>query len=917
MSENQNKKLKNYQFRANLPGYFRIAAFAGLILVVIGVGIGFYLNWGRETFRMKSLPTNLSDKVVAEVNGYERRESDNGITNYYIKADKAKTFTDNHQELENMFLQVFDETGESSDKITAESAIYVPKENDPKNFTVYLAGNVNVETRDELKVKTDNLTYKKETEVADAEEYIEFLRENISGHSTGAIVRIREKKVELMNAVEIDAFALNPTDELAKSDIKTAHLKADYAMFDQIGGKIELNNNVRINVVPDEKNQKLSQPTDISANFATALFTDKQLKQIDLRQNVEVYQKPTANNPNWTRTKAEKATAKIDKEVKSLELDGNVDIETTMNDVKPTKITSAYALYTKDSDRFELRNAVHIITTQSSEPTDIKANEAIYEQANGNIFLTGNAEIWQTNNFVKGDKLTARLFPSKQLKSAEATGNAYLKQVTDERTAEVYAPQLNAVFGENKQMQNANALGASRVNIVPASASDYSKLSLSAPNAIRLNFQNSGLLSQMQTEGRTTIYLDAPNNSPDAANKKLTADSVITTLQPDGKNLAKAQAIGNAELYVEPLRATAENYNTTLTAPKFDCDFYPTGNNAKNCSAFDNAKAVRVPTVVAATRGKQTLSAKRLNAIFNQGTRDIQQFDAVGDTKFNELDRNGIADNMTFTSGDGFIKLRGGEPTVWDSSGRAKAGEIDWDTRGKKQSLRNTVSTTYYSQKTTGETTPFSKSNDPVFITANAAEFDQTAETAVYTGNARAWQENNYVRGERLILKQKEGQFFADTNVQSLLYDVEKKENGKTSNQPVYAQADKLFYAKDKNILRYEGSVDIRQGTDRITAGVANVFLDNKNELKQTIAEQNVVVTQPNRKATGDYAQYTAENEVVILRGNPATVSDAEQGSSQSAQLTVYLRENRAVGEGKTEENSGGRIRSVYKVKKP
>lgn len=917
MSENKNKKIKNYQFRANLPGYFRIAAFAALILVVIGIGIGFYLNWGRETFRMKSLPTNLSDKVVAEVNGYERRESENGITKYFISADNAKTFSDNHQELTNMFLQVFDENGESSDKITANQAIYIPKEDDPKNFTIFLAGDVNVETRDNLMVKTENLTYKKETEVADAEEYIEFSRENISGHSTGAIVRIKEKKVELLNAVEIDAFALNPNDELAKSDIKTAHLKADYAMFDQNGGKIELNNNVKINIVPDEKNQKLSQPTDISANFATAFFTNKELKQIDLRQNVEVYQKPTGNNQKWTRTKTDKATAKIDKELKTLELDGNVDIETTLNDAKPTKITSAYALYLKDSDRFELRNAVHIVTSADNQPTDIKADEAIYEQANGNIFLTGNAEIWQTNNFIKGDKLNAQLYPTKQLKNAEATGNTYLKQVTDERTAEVYAPQLNASFGENKQLQNANALGASRVNIVPAQASDYSKLSLSALNAIRLNFQNGGLLSQMQTEGRTTVYLDAPDNSPDAANKKLTADTVKTVFQNDGKNLAKAEAIGNAELYVEPLRASAENYKTTLNAPRFDCDFYPTGNNAKNCSAFENAKAVRVPTVAAKDRGKQTLSAKRLNAIFNQGTRDIQQFDAVGDTKFNELDRNGIADNLTFTASDEVVRLRGGEPTVWDSQGRAKAGEIDWDTKNKKTFLRNTVSTTYYSQQKTGETTPFSKSGEPVFITANAAEFDHTLETALYTGNARTWQENNYVRGERLLLKQKEGQFFADGNVQSLLYNVEKKENGKTTNQPVYAQAKKMSYQRDKNLLLYEGEVDIRQGTDRITAGIANVFLDKNNELKQTIAEQNVVVTSPNRKATGDWAQYTAENEVVILRGSPATVTDAEQGSSQNAQLTVYLRENRAVGEGKTQENSGGRIRSVYKVKQP
>ena len=116
---------------------------------------------------------------------------------------------------------------------------------------------------------------------------------------------------------------------------------------------------------------------------------------------------------------------------------------------------------------------------------------------------------------------------------------------------------------------------------------------------------------------------------------------------------------------------------------------------------------------------------------------------------------------------------------------------------------------------------------------------------------------------------------------------------------------------------RYEGDVDIRQGTDRITAGVASVFLKSNNELSQTVAENNVVVTQPNRKATGDWAQYTADTEMVILRGNPARIEDAENGASQSAQISVNMRTKNVVSESKTTQTNSGRIRSVYKIKKP
>ena len=111
-------------------------------------------------------------------------------------------------------MQVFDETGQNSDTITAQKGIYIPKEN--KNFDAFFAGNVSVETRDGLKVKTEQLSYKKEIETAEAEEYIEFERENVSGNSVGAIVHVKDKKIELLKDVEINSFDINQNDELRK-----------------------------------------------------------------------------------------------------------------------------------------------------------------------------------------------------------------------------------------------------------------------------------------------------------------------------------------------------------------------------------------------------------------------------------------------------------------------------------------------------------------------------------------------------------------------------------------------------------------------------------------------------------------------------------------------------------------------------
>jgi hypothetical protein len=71
--------------------------------------------------------------------------------------------------------------------------------------------------------------------------------------------------------------------------------------------------------------------------------------------------------------------------------------------------------------------------------------------------------------------------------------------------------------------------------------------------------------------------------------------------------------------------------------------------------------------------------------------------------------------------------------------------------------------------------------------------FEHQAEVGVYTGNARAWQENNYVRADQLILRQKQGELYGEGAVQSLLYDAKKRENGVESNVPVFARIAKDF----------------------------------------------------------------------------------------------------------------------------
>lgn len=914
---NPQKKINLLGLRANTPTVLRIAG--GILLAVTIVVLAFaFLRKKEPDFEMISGLPQLSKDVVGVVSGYERRETDGEIVKYLVKADKATTYSDNHQELENALIQVYDEKGDKFDNINSAKALFIPNQNDSKLFTAHFVGNVNIQTRDGLSVKTEALSYDRQTEIANTEQPIEFTRENISGKSVGAIVKSKEKQLELQKDVEINGAA-DPAlekDEIAKAKLQSFKMVSGKALVLQTEGRIELEQNVFINLVPLGGGQ-LQQPTDIKGDKAVAKFVEKEVKSVEMRGNVEVFAKPTGNNPKYTKTTANHALVAIEKEVKRVDLNENVYIETTENSTAPTKINAQNAVYYKPEEKFDLTNNVQIVTTQDNKPTTITAQQAIYEQTSGVINLNGGGQIVQGSDLVKGDQITAQLYPNKKLQTAVSRGNAYLKQSTPDRTTEVSSGELSSFYNGAGQVERAVAANDPNVTIVPVNQQDYTKTTLSAPKSIEMLFrpaQAESVLTQMQTDGRTTITMNAPPNNPKAANKRLVADQVKTVMSGNGKDIAKAEAVGNAELYVEPLQNSLENDRTTITAPRFDCDFYETGNNPRLCVGKTNAKAVMTPTVPADNRGAKTITSEVLNTTFNQETHKPEQMEAVGNAKFAELDRNGIANRFVYTASDEMVRLRDGEPTVWDSRARAKAPEIDWDTKNQKSFLRGGVSTTYYSQKQTNGATPFAKTNSPVNVTAENAQFDHARELGIYTGNARAWQDNNYVRADELVMNQKEQRMDGQGKVQSLLYNATRRENGKTTTEPAYVSSNKITYTGANKLLQYRENVDIRQATDRITAGIADIYMTETNEVKQTIAQENVVITQPNRKFRGNFAQYTPADEIVILKGNPAIVEDAEQGTSQGSQFTVAMRENRVVNQG-TANGRAGRTRTIYKVK--
>lgn len=865
MVENTAKQIRSLRFRAELPKYFRIGAIALLALTLVAVGIGYYRAKSNAEFRMLGFPTELSKDVVATVQGYERRESDGEVLKYYIKAGTATTFSDNHQELEDVYLQVFSEDG-SADEITARKAVYIPEEN--KNFTGYFAGDVAVASRDKLLLKTEQITYSRSSDTAAAEEDIDFERLNIKGRSTGATLTLGKRLLHLNRNVSF---------EVAEANGSYSKLSAGKAVYDQTTERAEFLEGAKLEK-RDATGSSNFVDSNLKANRLVAYF-------VEPREGARILDRA--------------------------ELFDNVEINRTDGSGVVT-MRAAGGSYSRQPDRFELARDVTANVSRGDTKYDGGAANAVYEPGKSRVAFTGEARIQNGTNFAGGDSLVAFLNSEYSIEKAEITGNAELKQNTEQTITHITAANISSNFDANRLLTRASSQGPSEVS--RTSTQDNSKLTVKAASALNTVFRGPDAVDSMQSEGRTTVRLDVPDNGTNSANRSITADSVKTVFQSDGKNLQRAEAVGDAEFVSTPHRPSEENYALQTNAQRFDCDFYSGRNEPKTCVAVNGTKTLRTPSVQRSGRGQQSLTSNKLTLSFDERSRSIARIDASGKAKFNELDRTANGDTFGFTSADEVVRLRGGEPTAWDSSARIKAKEIDWDTRSGRSAYRGGVSSTYYSSRSVGKAAPFSDESKPFYVTADSAELDHQQEVGVFAGNARGWQANNYVRADRLELRKRESQLYAAGGVQSMLYNVRKVQGSSDGAQPVSAASAEMRYDGNARTISYSGGVDIRQGTDRMTGGSASIVLDERNEMSQTKVDSQVAILQSGRKAFGDGFVYTAADDRIFLRGRPARVEDPERGASQGEELVIYLRDNRMSGEGRSKANPTGRVRNVYKV---
>jgi lipopolysaccharide export system protein LptA len=101
---------------------------------------------------------------------------------------------------------------------------------------------------------------------------------------------------------------------------------------------------------------------------------------------------------------------------------------------------------------------------------------------------------------------------------------------------------------------------------------------------------------------------------------------------------------------------------------------------------------------------------------------------------------------------------------------------------------------------------------------------------------------------------------------------------------------DVFLQARDQD----SANQSVAAGSSGITAGMGS----GTGKIDHIVAKDQVIITQPGRKATGDQLVYTASEDKFVLTGGPPSIFDAEHGKITGVSLTLFRHDDRVLVEG-------------------
>lgn len=380
----------------------------------------------------------------------------------------------------------------------------------------------------------------------------------------------------------------------------------------------------------------------------------------------------------------------------------------------------------------------------------------------------------------------------------------------------------------------------------------------------------------------------------------------------NGRLLERAETSGPPRIIITQPGA---NQKTVVTAAKFIAKF-TRNNRLATLHGEPDAKIVSsriADSKIAAPGQSDRVSTSQMIDVVFRPEGGIASIAQSGGISYADGTIKAWARRGEYTAADQLLVLSG-SPRVVDNGMTTTAQTIRMNRTTGDAIAEGNVKSTYSDLKAQPDGAMLA-SSDPIHVTSRSMTAHRSPAIAVYTGDARLWQNANVVeaptlqfdRDHRSLIAQGTAEQTLAQPVTTLLVQIDK--SGKAT--PVHITSARLNYVDAERKILLDGGVTAKGSDTTLTGREMTVFLlarsqaqartatGTPGQVERIVVEDQVVITQPTRHATGERLVYTAAEDKFVLTGGTPSIFDAERGKITGDSLTFYRHDDRVLVEGR------------------
>jgi lipopolysaccharide export system protein LptA len=490
------------------------------------------------------------------------------------------------------------------------------------------------------------------------------------------------------------------------------------------------------------------------------------------------------------------------------------------------------------------------------------------------------------------DQATLFLRDNNTLDHMVASGNVFLRS-KDDAPAEARASELQVTLSEANTLRSAILTGN-----VQADAAGPQPVHAAAGRVI-FDFASNQTVQTVHAEDKVKISQRQNSSSTAGQNLDLTTDAVDFILS-HGQRLDRAETNGAAQIAIS--QAVSQGESSLLTAGKFDARFDKEG----KISLLHGAPDARIVNKNPGQPDRVSTS-DTLDATFHSGS-GIESLVQEGHVAYSDGERKAWGERAKYTPADQILTLTG-SPKVSDGGMTTTARSMRVNRATGDALADGDVKSTYSDMKPSPNGALLA-SGSPIHVTSKSMTVHGTPAIALYSGNARLWQDANAVDAPTIQFDRDTRSVIAYGTAGQTVSTVLEQPDKSGKLIPVAITSSRLSYADEERRARFEGNVVVKGSDMTITAAQMDAYLQKRGQLSSTsdspqaarlekiVALGDVVITQPTRQATGKQLVYSTIDDKFVLTGGPPSIFDAERGKITGDSLTLFRQDGRVVVEG-------------------